>query len=414
MKEQSRLSANNLVHLSNHGLALSRRSFFAALAAAFPATSALCAQERRKDDKDATFSADVNVVNVFATVHDKKNVIVRDLSKDDFTLTEDGRAQTIKFFARESDLALTLGLLIDTSGSQRRLIGDEKRATRSFILKVLREGTDSAFLLHFDFEAELLQDLTSSKLKLEDALDNVEGASPRPQWGGQQGGGQQGGQQGGQGSGYPGGGRGGRGGGRAGQPGGGPQGGSRGGPRGAGGTVLYDTVLLASDDLMRKQKGRKALIMLSDGVDHGSRVSLEESISAAQRADTMVYSILFEDKQGGGFPGRGGVSVGGIPGLGGGGRGGRGGQTPRPQQDSPNGKRVLERLAKETGGTFFEVTKKQSLDQVFERIEEELRNQYSFGYTSNHSNASGYRRIQLAANRKDLIVQTRDGYYSER
>jgi len=385
----------------------SRRSFFASLAATVPAVGLLRGQERLQVEKDATFSADVNLVNIFATVHDKKNNIVRDLAKDDFTLDEDGKAQTIKYFSRESDLALTLGLLVDTSGSQRRLIGDEKRAMRSFIMKVLREGKDQAFLLHFDFECELMQDLTSSKLKLEDALDKVDAASTRPQWGGQQGG-QGGGQGGGQ--------QGGGGGGRGGYPGGR----GRGGGRGAGGTVLYDSVLLASDDLMKKQKGRKALIMLSDGDDHGSKVTIEESISSAQRADTMVYSILFEDKQGMGFPGGGGgggrpsVGIGGIPGLGGGGRGGRGGGPPRQQQEKGNGKRVLERLAKETGGSFFEVTKKMPLDKVFDRIEEELRSQYSFGYTSNQTNATGFRRIHLATSKKDLIVQTRDGYYGER
>jgi len=167
---------------------------------------------------------------------------------------------------------------------------------------------------------------------------------------------------------------------------------------------------------MKKQKGRKALIILSDGDDHGSKVTIEQSISSAQRADTMVYSILFEDKEGGGFGGGGGgrpnVGLGGIPGLGGGGgRGGRGGG-PRPQQvEKGNGKRVLERLAKETGGSFFEVTKKQPLDKVFDRLEEELRSQYSFGYTSNQTNATGFRRIHLATSKKDLIVQTRDGYY---
>ncbi len=167
--------------------------------------------------------------------------------------------------------------------------------------------------------------------------------------------------------------------------------------------MLYDAVLLASDELMKKQTGRKAHIVLSDGVDHGSKVPLTHAIEAAQRADTLVYSILFADTQnyGGGF--------------GGGGMGRRGGQRRRmPQQPRPDGKKILERLSRETGGGFFEVSRRLSIDKIYDRIQEELRNQYSLGYTSDATDTAPYRKIHLVAKQKGLFVRTRDGYYPGR
>jgi VWFA-related protein len=173
-------------------------------------------------------------------------------------------------------------------------------------------------------------------------------------------------------------------------------------------------VLLASDELMRKQTGRKALILLTDGVDNGSKVTLSTAIESAQRADTLVYSVLFADPDayGGGYnpgPRMGGGHRGGY----GGGGGGRGRY---PQQSHPDGKQILERLSRETGGGFFEVTKKQSIEQIYDRIEEELRNQYSLGYTSDTKDtAGGFRKIRVTTpKQKSLIVQTRDGYYPAR
>src|SRR5438045_3922565 len=182
---------------------------------------------------EPTFSSDVKVVNVFATVRNKHGDIISDLTKDDFVLEEDGRPQTIRYFSRESDLPLTLGLLVDTSGSQRRVLGEERTASRRFFEQVLREDKDQAFLIHFEREVELLEDLTSSRQKLESALDSVN--QPELQRRGAGGGYPDGGRQ------YPGG---------------------RGG-RFGGGTALYDAVFLAGDEVLRKQKGRKAVIVLS-------------------------------------------------------------------------------------------------------------------------------------------------------
>jgi VWFA-related protein len=350
---------------------LSRRQF---LLAASSAVAGVC----RAAADDTRFSTDVKVVNVLATVRDKQGKIVRNLTKEDFTVTEDGRPQAIKYFAQQSDLPLTLGLLVDTSLSQRRLIDTERDASYTFFDQVLREDKDMAFVIHFDREVELLQDLTMSRKQLQKALDQLKtpdagGWSRRdPQSGG---------------GGYPGGGR-------------YPQGGGRG--RGGAGTALYDSVLLASDELMKKQSGRKADILLTDGVDHGSKVSISTAIEAAQRADTLLYSIRFYDEQG----------YGGMrPGYGG--YGGRRRRMPPPNYDRPDGKKVLERLSKETGGGYFEVSKKHTIGDIYRQIEEELRNQYSLGYTSDKPGGSGeFRKILVSLKQKGLTVRSRDGYYA--
>lgn len=310
-------------------------------------------------------AVDVKVVNVLATVRDKHGKIVSNLGKDDFVLTEDGKPQPITYFSRETDVPLTLGLLVDTSESQRSVLDEERSASHSFLDNMLREEKDKAFVIHFDREVELLQDLTSSRQKLESALELV----GKPEFD---------------------------------QPNsGGPR--TRGG-RG-GGTLLYDAVYLASDEVIKKQQGRKALIVLSDGVDRGSKESLETAIETAQRADTVVYSILFAGEHPNQNP---------FGGFGGGGMGRHGGRGRFPQEGRPDGKKVLERMSKETGGRLFEVSKKEPIDQIFGTIEEELRNQYSIGYAPSADVAPGYHKLQLTTKQKDLTVQARDGYYAGR
>ena len=311
-----------------------------------------------------TLKTGVKVVNVIATVRDKKGQIVKTLVQDDFSIDEDGRPQTIRYFMRESDLELTLGLLIDTSGSQRRVIGEERSASYRFLDQVLREEKDFAFVIRFDQDVELVVDLTSSRKTLEKGIYNLQVA--------------------------PIGGSGGRG----------------SGPRRGGGTALYDSVLLASEDVMGHQHGRKAVIVMSDGDDRGSKVSLNRAIDAAQKSDTLVYSILFEDNEQVAAPYYGG--------MGGRRRGGGIPRYPPQRQVGPDGdgKKVLERLARETGGRFFQVSRKLPLSAIFERMEEELRNQYSLGYTPDSPAKVGeFRKIRLATRDKTLIVQSRDGYY---
>ena len=342
-----------------------------------------------------TFSSDVKVVNVLATVRDKHGQIVNNLTKDDFKLEQDGKPQTIKYFARDTDLPLKLGLLVDTSASQRRLIDQERTASYGFLNDLMRVDKDKAFVIHFDSEVELLQDFTPSHDKLEAALDKLGAPEMQNSSGGSPGGG------GGGGGGYPGGG----------YPGGG-------GHHMGGGTTLYDAVYLASDELMRKQDGRKALIVLSDGVDNASKVSLDRAIETAQRSNTLVYSILYADPDayshqgypGGGMGRHGGWGGGGMGRYPGGGYPGGG----YPQQTQrPDGKKVLQRLSKETGGRFFEVTKKETVSQIYSQIEEELRNQYNLGFTPDKALATpGYHKITLTTANKDLTVQAQEGYYA--
>ena len=167
---------------------------------------------------------------------------------------------------------------------------------------------------------------------------------------------------------------------------------------------MYDSVPLASDELMKKQSGRKAVIALTDGVDNGSKVTLTSAIESAQRADTLVYSILFADAEAYGGGGFGGGRYGGHRG---------GGVSPGRQGSRVNGKPILQQLSRETGGGFFEVSKKQPIEKIYEQIEEELRNQYSLGYTSDHAAAAaGYRKIQITTKQTGLAVQARDGYYA--
>lgn len=335
---------------------------------------------------------------MYATVRDKHGHILTNLDKSDFALKQDGQLQTITYFARESDLPLTLGLLVDTSLSQRNVLGEERRASYSFLDQMLREKKDQAFLIHFDREVELLQDVTSSREKLQSALALLHTPEMQRR---QQGGGGGGPQQGG--GGWPP---------EGGPPYGGPRdGGPREGRRGEGrrfpGTLLYDGIYLASSDMMKKQTGRKALIVLSDGVDRGSQETLQQAIEAAQRTDTIVYSILFADDHSS-FRPRGG--------FGGWGMGRRGGGYPGrfPREQRPDGKKVLEQISRETGGRLFQVSKKMPIDAIYTQIAEELRNQYSLAYTPTPDPGPGYHKIEVTTKQRGLVVRAREGYYSER
>ena len=337
----------------------------------------------------------VKAVTLYATVRDKKGRIVPSLNKEDFALEDAGNPQAITYFARESDLPLTLGPLVDTSLSQRRVIAAERDASYAFLDHMLRPDKDKAFLIHFDHEVELLQDLTSSREKLKSAMQELQTQSPEYSSGGGGGGSH-----------------------------GDPDDGGRGGRDShRAGTLLYDAIFLASDEVMKKQQGRKALIVLSDGVDRGSKESIEDAIEAAQRADTAVYSVFFQGEEG---QDRGGYGHGGGWGHGGGGRwpgggggtgwpGGGGGRGRNPEHERPDGKKILQRISTETGGRYFEVSKKLPIDQIYAQIEEELRNQYSLAFTPTPADSSGmYHKIRLTVKDKDLTVVTREGYYAAR
>jgi VWFA-related protein len=308
----------------------SRRKFLAS-------AGALAASVARAQDS-ATFSTSVKVVDLLAVVRAKKGEIISNLTKDDFTILENGRPQAIRYFSKETDLPLTIGLMVDTSMSQVKLLDAERTATFHFLDQVLREDKDQVFLMQFDMAVMMRQSLTASRTKLEDKLSLVD-APTRAELSQQTG----------------------------------------------GGTLLYDAVIEASKTT-KDQRNRKALIMMTDGVDTGSDQSLADSIEAAQRADTMVYSILFSD------PGAYGFGFG-----------------------EPDGRKVLQHLSRETGGGFFEVSKKQGIEAIFGIIEQELRSQYSLGFVSDQPvRVSEFRTLQLATKEKGLLVQTRDRYWAQR
>src|SRR5579862_1745526 len=227
-------------------------------------------QDQDQDQSAATLKVNVNVVQLFFNVKDKKGALIPSLTKNDFQILEDGKPQTVKYFAAESDLPLTLGILIDASGSQARVLDMEKQVGGEFLSQILRDK-DMAFVLSFDVNADLLQDFTSSVHLLKEALNQA-----RINTGG------------GGGGGIPG-----LGGGTVPTP---------GGPKG---TVLYDAVYLAAHDELSQQVGRKAMILLTDGEDQGSQYKIKDAIEAAQKADTIVYVLLCADR---GFYGFGGYS----------------------------------------------------------------------------------------------------------
>jgi hypothetical protein len=372
-------------------------SLLAQQPAAKPAPAA-AAKPEASESKPTTLSMDARLVNLPVVVRDKKGALIQNLTKADFTLQVDGKPQEIRSFDKDANLPLTLGLLVDTSMSQRTVLDDERTASAAFLEQMLTAKQDKAFVIQFAKQTELLEDLTDSKPKLQAALKDIDSApasdsADRTDDEGRR---------------------------------------IRGG-----GTVLYDATFLASDELMKKQKGRKAIILLTDGVDRNSKESLTSAIEAAQRADTTLYAIYFKGQErhdqnnnngfpgrrgggypGGGYPGGGGGYPGGGGGYPGGGGGGRGGQQPGGgggNRSNIDGKKVLERMCSETGGRVFEVTKKQTVGDIYQQIGEELRAQYRLGYTpdADHS-AEGYHQIDLALKdtKAKMTVQTRDGYYT--
>jgi VWFA-related protein len=277
--------------------------------------------------QDAKFSSDVRVVTLLATVRDRDGAIVKDLGKENFLLEEEGQQQEIRYFAQESDLPLKLVLLVDTSRSMQTVFQPERTASNRFLEQMLREDRDLAAVVHFDVKVGILQGFTSSRDRLARAMTKLK-IPKRPA------------------------------------------------------TLLYDAIVQASEDLMRKQTGRKAFILLSDGMDVRSQNTITNAIEYAQRSDSMIYSILFPHRVRGPVVGR--------------------------------GRSVMKRLAAETGGGFFEVSASQPIDKIYAQIEDELRHQYSIGYTPNpKSSGTAYRKIRLTTDRKDLVVRTREGYYPE-
>ena len=308
----------------------------------------------------------------------KLDALVSDLTASDFTLSEDGRPQVIKSFTRESKLPFRLGLLVDTSRSVSSAMDNERKATGKFIDLMLpadpkdaKQGDQAFPSSTSTTRLNCYRISPTSCDKLQHELDGM-GPTEQEQRSSQ-----------------------------------GPEtsdddrGAGRGGAAISGGTQLYDAIFLASDELMKTKDGRKALVVFSDGEDRGSKESLNDAIDAADRANLAVYTIYFKGQQersensfpgsgrrgGGGWPGGGGGGYpgGGYPGGGGGYPGGGGGGRGGDRQAEIDGRKIMEKIATRTGGHYFEAKKKDTLEEIYNQIAQELRGQYLLTYTPDKS-----------------------------
>jgi VWFA-related protein len=305
--------------------------------------------------QEPTIRIDVDLVNILFTVKAKKGgQLIPNLEKNNFTIAEDGKPQTIQRFSRETDLPLTLGLLIDISASQERLIDVERQAASAFFSSVIRTK-DEAFLISFGKSTDLLQDYTNSPRRLTAAMEDLRGDGQPPMVGH--------------------------------GPGSIPNTGpipDTGTPKG---TLLFDAIYLASNEKLKSEVGRKAMILITDGDDQGSTYRLRDAVEAAQRADSIIYSIYYVDRA---FYSQGGFMMGGG-----------------------GGESDLRKMSEETGGHVFTVSGKHPLSQIFKEIQDELRNQYSIGYSSTNAKRDGtFRHIDIKTDNADYRVQARNGYYA--
>jgi VWFA-related protein len=314
------------------------------LLALLAASAAQGQQETPPAESSTTLKVSTEVVNVLAVVKEKNGRLIPNLNKGDFELTEDGAPQQIRYFSRETDTPLTMGILVDTSGSEQRMLGVEQQEANAFVRQVIRPK-DLAFVMHFDLEVELLQDLTSDAARLERAIDetqiNAGGGGVLPGT-------------------FPG--------------------------VSVGGTHLYDAVYLAAHDVLRNEIGRKVIILLTDGVDEGSKESLDFALESAQRSDVVIYSIEVVDRS---------FYYGGMRG--------------------PDGDSVLNKLSKDTGGNVIRASRQRDLAEAFQEIADELRTQYLLGYTPSNTRHDGaFRKIQVKVREGNYKVQARRGYYAPR
>jgi VWFA-related protein len=295
-----------------------------------------------------TLKINVNVVSLFFNVKDKHGTLIPNMVKDDFQVLEDGKPQTIKYFTAESNLPLTLGMLIDSSGSQRNVLDMEKQVGGAFLRQILTDK-DEAYVIDFNVDATLMQDYTRDVHLLQAAMNKVRintgyATGPIP--------------------------------------------GAGGGPVPTAGinrgTVLYDAVYLSAHDMLAKEVGRKAMILLTDGEDEGSQYKIKDAMEAAQKADAIIYVLLCADR---GFYGS--------------------------FQVGYSGEGEMHKLTEATGGRVINVGNKfDKLKEAFDQIAAELRSQYNIGYTPANTALDGsYRKVEIK-NKQNYKIQTRAGYYA--
>jgi len=285
-----------------------------------------------------TIKTQVSLVNLFATVRDKNKRIVGDLKQEDFKITEDNQDQKISFFSKEVALPITLALLLDTSGSEQFMLSAIQDAGSSFLRRILRKG-DMALVMSFDSDVDLLSDFTDDHGQLDRAVRRS----------------------------------------RINIPSGGSIGGNPGpvGSRQITGTALYDAIYLACGEKLNTEAGRKAVVIVTDAQDEGSKVRIEEAVEAAQRTDTVIHVILVAD--------------------------------PRYGANTSAAKK----LAEETGGRVLNASSEKKLMEAFDEISAELRSQYTLGYYPTNSQRDGkFRKIKVETANHDLKVLARKGYYA--
>ena len=296
--------------------------------------------QQQPEQADPVIKVDVDMVSVLASVRDKKGAFIKDLDKSAFSVFEDGKPQEIRYFSRESNLPLTIGLLVDVSKSQESLIEVEKRAASAFFRQVLRPK-DQAFLMSFGMEAELLQDMTGSANLLDKGLNSLRLSTPV---------------------------------GGVFTPGTTNQ--------SVRGTIMFDAVYLAAAEQLKREAGRKVIVLITDGMDYGSRIKIQGAIEAAQKSDVIIYSIYYTD--------------------------------PRYSMFGGGGDGDLKKMSLETGGRVFEVSRNRTLQQIFAEIDEEMRSQYQISYSPpNPQRDGGFRKIEIRPANKDHRVAARKGYYAQ-
>jgi Ca-activated chloride channel family protein len=282
-----------------------------------------------------TLKVVTGLVAISAVVKSKDGEAKTGLTKDDFVLKQDGKEEPIRYFSRGSDLPLSLALMVDTSGSQQTFIGDEALASDVFFETMLARKEDRAMLVQFDSTVLQLKSMTNSASALHFALSHVS------------------------------------------------QRGS-----GAGGTLLYDAIYAIAKNILASETGRKAMVILSDGGDNGSRRTLAEAIEQAQRADVQIYSVLYSMRNS--------LSASSIG---------------RPPAFDP-GLGALQKLSESTGGRVFAVSHTLSLREIFEQIGQDLRLQYELGYKPPpDTQPNSYHKLELKAKDKKLTVQARKGFF---
>jgi VWFA-related protein len=352
------------------------------------------AHGQQASDSPAKAKASGQQVMLPIVVRDKKGALISNVQKSDLSLTQDGRPQTIESLSRDATgQPLMIGLMVDTSRAMGGALEAERKAVSGFVDQALpAEGSkDQAFLLHFDREVELLEDFTGSRDKLHQEIEDMGASSSRHD--------------------------------------------DSGGPETTGddrtpttnrraSDQLYDAIYLAADELMKDKKGRKVLVIFSDGGDQGSRETMNDAVDAADKAGLAIYTIFFKGEQekspfsgipggghhGGGYPGGGG----GYPGGGGGYPGGGGHKQPEPKSgNGVDGKKIMQEIASRTGGHAYEAKHTGDLEPIYKLIAEEVRNQYLLTYTPDKEDKDGgYHKVAVTTSNKDWTVSAPEGYYA--